>query len=400
VQPVPLLPVGGVSFFFGGLRVLRDESRYSRPPLWARIRSVWERDEFGLPSFWSLQALGWAGFFVLILLTVVLPAHSKQEFWNQTTCWGAVFVVSCLLRPVCRGLLKKSLPWIDLELWAFGLCALGGAVAAFASEVLKSGVIRFGWADFLEGWLQSSVLLFLWCTLYFSIKQWQQSVRERQRLVRAESEAREARLSALRYQLNPHFLFNSLNAASTLVLQGKTSAATRMLAQIGELLRTALDNDAPAEVPFAQELAFVEQYLAIEQTRLGDRLRIHTAIARETLDAAVPSMLLQPLVENAVRHGVAALIEGGIIAIESIRQGDRLLMTIRNSGPSGNECSFETSVLSKGIGLANTAERLKALYGNDLRFSFRSREAGGYEVAIEIPFRKVARNVEEGVCAH
>jgi two-component system, LytTR family, sensor kinase len=368
----------------------------------ARIRSVWERDEFGLPSFWVLQILGWAGFYGLILLTIVLPSHSKRELWNQTICWTAVFAGSWMLRPACRAMLQKPRPWLVLESWAFALSVAVGAVCTFATEIAKSRG-RVAWGDSLEDWLQSAVMLFLWCTLYFSIKQWQQAMRERERLVRAESEVREARLTALRYQLNPHFLFNSLNAASTLVLQGRATAATRMLAQIGELLRTTLDNDASAQVPLSQELAFVEQYLAIEQTRLGDRLRVSTAISRDTLDAVVPSMLLQPLVENAVRHGVAPLIEGGTIAIASSNRDGRLLMTIKNSGPRTSGLppgdAPQNGGTSKGIGLANTAERLKTLYGDDQRFSCCSPEEGGYEVAVEIPFRKDARAPEGGVCA-
>lgn len=356
-----------------------------------------QQDEFGLPSFWVLQMLGWAGFYSLILLTVVLPSHSKRELWNQTVCWTMMFAVSWLLRPACRALLRKPRPWLGLELRAFGLSIALGALASFAMDIVKTrGTVVL--ADFLEDWLQAAVVLFLWCTLYFSIKQWQQSARERQRLVRAESEAREARLTALRYQLNPHFLFNSLNAASTLVLQGETKAATRMLAQIGDLLRTTLDNDASAEIPLSQELAFVEQYLAIEQTRLGPRLRIRTAISKETLDALVPSMLLQPLVENAVRHGVALLIEGGTVTIETVNQGDRLWMAIRNSGPRANDNSVNNGMTSKGIGLSNTAERLKTLYGADQRFSVRSPDEGGYEVIVEIPLRKDVPTTQRALC--
>jgi two-component system, LytTR family, sensor kinase len=358
---------------------------------------VWERDEFGLPSFWVFEILGWAGFYGLILLTVVLPSHSKPEFWSQTIIWATVSAASWLLRPACRSILRKSRPWLDMELRAFGLSVAVGALSTFAMELAKSKG-RVVWADSLEDWLQSAVMLFLWCTLYFSIKQWQQAMRERERLVRAESEVREARLAALRYQLNPHFLFNSLNAASTLVLQGEATAATRMLAQIGELLRTTLDNDASAQIPLSQELAFVEQYLAIEQTRLGPRLRVSTAISRETLDAVVPSMLLQPLVENAVRHGVAALIEGGTIAIASMCRDERLLLTIRNSGPRTTGHSVQTGITSKGIGLSNTGERLKTLYGDNHRFSLRSPLIGGCEVTIEIPLRKAAPRVET-VCA-
>jgi len=150
-------------------------------------------------------------------------------------------------------------------------------------------------------WAWTFFMLLMWCSLYFSIKQWQQSSMEKERLLRAESELREARLLALRYQLNPHFLFNSLNAVSTLVLDGNAPAATRMLAQIGDLLRTSLDSEVTAEVTLSQELAFTEGYLAIEQTRLGERLRIDMAVPFETRDALVPTPAL-PARSNRYRR--------------------------------------------------------------------------------------------------
>jgi two-component system, LytTR family, sensor kinase len=369
-----------------------------RPRLWARIRIVLTRDELGFPSFWQLQVTGSVALYLLVLLSV-LPYRNPDEFQHQTIFCATVFVVSCFLRPMCRSLLRRSLPWLSLEIRAFAWSAAYGAVATFISELVKLRALRPIWVNFLDNWLPFSVVFFLWCTLYFGTKQWQQSAHERTRLVRAESEAREARLSALRYQLNPHFLFNSLNAVSTLVLEGSVPAATHMLAQIGELLRTNLDNDFSPEIPLSQELAFVEQYLAIEQTRLGGRLRVDKAISPDTLDAVVPSMLLQPLVENAVRHGVSPVIEGGTIAIESMIHGDWLVMTIRNSGPRTNGTSTQTDKSSKGIGLTNTAERLRTLYGDKQRFSLRSPDAGSYEVTIELPFRRAASSVEGVVCA-
>ena len=334
----------------------------------------------------------------LLVLLSVLPYRNQEEFRHQTIFCATVFVVSCFLRPVCRSLLRRPLSWLALEARAFGWSAALGAVAAFISELVKLHAVGLIWANFLENWLPFSVVFFLWCTLYFSTKQWQQSARERSRLLRAESEAREARLTALRYQLNPHFLFNTLNAVSTLILEGNAPAATRMLAEIGELLRTTLDTDALPEIPLSQEVAFVERYLAIEQTRLGDRLRVDVRISQETLNAIVPSMLLQPLVENAVRHGVAAVIEGGTIAIESMLHDDRLLIAIRNSGRR-NDGAPQNLTPSKGIGLANTAERLRTLYGDNHRFSLRETEVGGYEVIIEIPFRRAAQSIAGVMCA-
>jgi two-component system, LytTR family, sensor kinase len=360
---------------------------------------VLQRDELGFPSFWQLQVAGCVGFYLLVLLTV-LPYRNLEELRHLTIFCATVFVVSCFLRPVCRSLLRRSLPWVALEIRAFAWSAAYGVVGVLVCDLIKGRALSLIWVDFLDTWLQFSVIFFLWCTLYFSTKQWQQAAHERERSVQAESEARKARLSALRYQLNPHFLFNSLNAVSTLVLEGNAPAATRMLAQIGALLRTTLDNDASPEIALSQELAFVEQYLAIEQTRLGGRLRVAMTISPDTLDAVVPSMLLQPLVENAVRHGVAPLIEGGTVAVESAIRNSHLLVTIRNSGPRAQDAFLQNREAPKGIGLSNTAERLQTLYGDDQRFSMRSSEAGGYEVKIELPFRRIASGVEAGACAH
>jgi hypothetical protein len=371
------------------------------------MKSVLKRDEFGFPSFWQLQAAGNVGFWILALFCV-LPSHSWKDFKLQTIFCATVFLASCLLRPVCRFLYKRSLSWFALEAYAFAWATALGAAAAFLSELIKLGSVSRIWPVFPDDWLSFSVVLFLWCTLYFSIKQWQQTMHEREqlsqqreRLARAESEAREARLSCLRYQLNPHFLFNSLNAVSTLVLEGKTSQATRMLTQIGELLRTSLDSNTVPEIPLSQELTFIGQYLAIEQTRLGDRLRVETRISPDTLDAAVPTMLLQPLVENAVRHGIAPAVGGGTVMIESITKNDRLLVRVTNSAAPGAGGPTQNAGASNGIGLANTAERLRVLYGDGHRLELQSSGKCDCQVTVEIPLRTSVPPTIEGIlCAH
>jgi two-component system, LytTR family, sensor kinase len=226
---------------------------------------------------------------------------------------------------------------------------------------------------------------------------WRQSTRERERLLRAEADAREAKLSALRYQLNPHFLFNALNAVSTLVLDGNAPAATRMLAQIGDLLRTILDGETKLEIPLSEEISFIEQYLSIEKTRLGSRLRVDLSIAPETLDALVPGMLLQPLVENAVRHGAAPLIDGGEVYVMSRLQNGNLYVIVRNSGPPTQP--RHQSDASAGIGLRNTAERLETLYSGRHTFELEWLPLGGCQVIIELPFRKNVPNEESQPCA-
>jgi len=272
-----------------------------------------------------------------------------------------------------------------------------GLVSGYFTELTALGHLP-DWYGWIVNSIQCAFILFVWCSLYFSIKTWQQSAQERERLLRAEAEIRDAKLSALRYQLNPHFLFNSLNAVSTLVLEGNSPAATRMLAQIGDLLRTILDGDTKVEIQLSAEIALIEQYLAIEQTRLGSRLRTGISISPETLDALVPSMLLQPLVENAVRHGVAPYIEGGEVHVHSRRQDGHLQITVRNSGPVYQGLEQQRNPPA-GVGLSNTVERLKTLYPDNYRFTLERLPSGDCQVIIEVPFHKNENDLESPPCA-
>ena len=346
-------------------------------------------------SFWQLQVIGWGSFYLLQLAESIVPVRRPGGLRDPTLTVAFMLLGSCALRYACRSLSRRSLPWLSLEWRAAAWCLAIGTVSAFAAEVAVLGIENITWARHAPNTLQFTFMFFMWSNLYFSIKQWQQSVHERERVLHAETEVREVRLRALRYQLNPHFLFNSLNAVSTLVLDGNASAATRMLAQIADVLRTSLDDNMTSEIALSQELAFTEQYIAVEQTRLGDRLRVEFAIQPETLDALVPSMLLQPLVENAVRHGVAPLVEGGRISIESALRDNCLRMVIRNSGPRGSEPQTDAG---KGIGQSNTAARLETLYGTNHRFWIEWPETGGCRVTVELPFRPAAREQEAQPC--
>lgn len=171
-----------------------------------------------------------------------------------------------------------------------------------------------------------------------------------------------------------------------------------MLSQIGGLLRASLDCPVLSEIPFSQELDFAKKYLAIEQTRLGERLQAAFDIAPDSLDASVPSMLLQPLLENAVRHGVGRLRQGGVIVIQAAVENNRLRIMVKNSGPrrSADAGSRENR---RGIGLANTAERIKRTYGPDCEFALGWPEGGGCELTIRVPFIKIAERVGELSCA-
>lgn len=358
-----------------------------------------KRDDLGFPTFWTVQIVGWVCYYLWGSLLLLPFLRQPGALRGNTVFFVSLFIVSCLLRPVCRSLMGHAYSWFALEMRAFVWSLLGGIPAGYVIQRVTTLHHPLSWTGWLTTSVESTFNLFVWCSLYFSIKLWQQSIRERQRLLRAEAEVRDARLIALRYQLNPHFLLNSLNAVSTLVLEGNPPAATRMLAQIGEFLRTLLDAQAAPETPLSQEIAFAEQYLAIEQTRLGPRLRVDMAISPETLDALVPSMLLQPLIENAVRHGVAPVVEGGTIRIESKLHGAQLQITVQNSGPPNSRLAPPGDSAASGIGIANTAERLKTLYAADHKFLLQWPETGGCEVTVELPFRKSAQPQGAASCA-
>jgi two-component system sensor histidine kinase AlgZ len=345
------------------------------------------RKPLRLISFWQLQAVGWVCFYAWTLLGS-LPDILKRSgaLRENTEVVGLLFLGSCVLHPVCRWLLRRYPSWIAFELRAFGASVTIGAAVAFVFELTVKGIHNMNVVNLAVNSADFPFLLFSWSSLYFSIKQWHSASQERERLLRAEAEVREARLQALRYQLNPHFLFNSLNAVSTLVLDGEASAATKMLSQIGDFLRTSLNDQAALEVPLSEEMAFTEQYIAIEKTRLGDRLQVELTISPETLDAMVPGMLLQPLVENAVRHGVACIAEGGRIAIESELHAGRLRIIVRNSGCTGLRKQGEGE---NGIGKRNISERLRTLYGNDHQFLLEWPKSGGCVVTVDLPIRRI-----------
>ena len=206
--------------------------------------------------------------------------------------------------------------------------------------------------------------------------------RERQA---AELEARlaDAKLQALRMQLHPHFLFNTLNAISTLVHKDPR-AADEMIANLSELLRATLDT-AEQEIPLRQELAFLDRYLEIQKVRFGERLRVDKQIDAATLDARVPALVLQPLVENALKHGIEPNPGPGIVGIRAARRNDTLQLTVRDNGAGMNGGANSSG---GGIGLANTRTRLQELYGQRASLVLHSLAEGGCAVDLEIPYHQ------------
>jgi hypothetical protein len=225
--------------------------------------------------------------------------------------------------------------------------------------------------------------LIVFCTLHAGAVYYLSLQRAQLRLAQAQAAARDAELRALRLQVNPHFLFNTLNAVSALVADGANRDANRMIARVSDFLRATLAHDGRHEHALAEELALTEAYLDIEKARLGSRLQLTMKTGPDLLDAAVPYLMLQPLVENAIRHGIAPLATPGRLDILLERSGSQLTVDVRNDGRQADTVGEEGS----GIGLANVAERLRHLYGDAQQVDAGWRADGRFGVRIALPLR-------------
>ncbi|HJU72827.1 MAG TPA: histidine kinase [Gemmatimonadaceae bacterium] len=222
---------------------------------------------------------------------------------------------------------------------------------------------------------------------------YQDALRERGlREARLEAQLASAQFQALRAQLHPHFLFNALNAISALIHKD-ANRAERMLARLSELLRLAIDSATTPEVRLADEVEFVKRYLEIERMRFGDRLAVNLAIAPDTHDALVPNMLLQPLVENAVRHGVAPIARPGRVELRAERSGSSLDIVVSDSG-RGIDSAPPNGGKRDGVGLRATRERLAQLYGSAHMLTLNN-VPGGFEARVSLPFRRGSEGARE-----
>jgi LytS/YehU family sensor histidine kinase len=209
------------------------------------------------------------------------------------------------------------------------------------------------------------------------------------RAARLEARLAEARLEILTAQLQPHFLFNTLHAISTL-MHRDVDAADTMLARLGDLLRRTLDGRDRPEVPLAEEMQLLDAYLDIARVRFEDRLTLDVRIATETNGALVPRFVLQPLVENALQHGIGSRHGRGRVTIQAKRHGERLHLSVSDDGPGGGAALQGNGFPREGIGLTNTRQRLRERYGADHSLQLTNGEDGGLLVAVDIPFRTAA----------
>jgi len=363
----------------------------------SRVRINWLKWAI-LFGFWTFFSFLYANQIYFEMLHTPGMHHSwwRIAFWQLTVwyVWGclAPLILSLGRRFPCEG----PAWWKDL-LVHLPAGVIVAALHLAASALLQMLIEPFDvWSDtrpFLAQYQSELRNFFLFdFFIYWAILgvgyafDYRERYRERESLTsQLKAQLAEARLESLKMQLHPHFLFNTLHTIAGLVRSNEKAPAVNMIAGLSQLLRHALENADEQEVPLREELKFTELYLDIQQARFSDRLTVRMEIAPETLDALVPNLILQPLVENAIRHGISLDDSAGVIAINAYCDDRMLHISVCDDGP-GLQSGWRMEE-SEGIGLANTSERLKHLYGTAHRFDLRNGVNGGMTVAIAIPLR-------------
>jgi two-component system, LytTR family, sensor kinase len=340
-------------------------------------------------AFWNLHAAGWAGVTAIYSVTVVANNQPLSLLFEVLISTVTGFSISLLMSVVFRYVINQRplVTWSATTAVVIAATLLYAYVDTWVLQTIREGADESPFAQLMvTAIFRCGLLLGGWSSLYFAINYFVRAEEQADQMIRLEAAATSAQLTMLRYQLNPHFLFNTLNSISTLVMLKHTDQANAMLSRLSSFLRFTLINEAEAKVTLAQEIETLKLYLDIEKMRFEERLRTEFSIDEDAQNGLMPSLLLQPLVENAIKYAVTPMEEGADISIIAQRAGERLRIIVSDSGP-GLQATAPDPKLSTGVGMANTRERLLQAYGDDQRFDHYTRSGGGFEVVIEFPYQ-------------
>lgn len=370
-----------------------------------------------LAKKWWLWGIAYVAFWTGLALLDSVGTYMMQLTFDKPISWGLAF--SRTFQEVCTfGFLTLGILWfsarVRLEPGRFPRWFFAHLGASFVFSFLYVTIVSWLWTG--ETSVQTGNILtfsylfhklaltycvsniFKYWIIALGFLGWQyyQRYRERERQTAAlATELVQARLQALRMQINPHFLFNTLNTISALIHENPNTA-DKMVVRLSELLRRTLDRGEAQEVPLREEIEFLKGYLEIEQTRFGTRLEVEISVPPDVENLMVPHLILQPLVENAIRHGIEPREEPGRVEVTARRDGDRLELSVRDSGDG--LASSDSARSQGGIGLSNTRSRLAHLYGSDYSFDLTNGPGGGLEARIRIPCRTTAQPFTSRVC--
>jgi two-component system, LytTR family, sensor kinase len=362
---------------------------------------VWPRTLSESPRwFWIAAIWGAVGWFDATQTVFVMRAEGMHHLWVQLfVTLLLAWLPWALATPLVLRLGRRYPPtqWKRLSNWGAHLaaCAAVGLVSAawiaLLEDLLNPWALVPGPEPFAELWFHkfyNGILSYL--ILYGTILLVSHLRDSRDRLARQQTETArlneqlsKAQLNALRRQIEPHFLFNTLNAIAGLVREKRNDAAVGMIVGLSDFLRRVVEDSDRQQVPLAEELEFAQKYLDIQKLRFAERLQVSVDVPKDLFLAQVPSLILQPMVENAVKHGIAKRVQGGTIRIAAFRMNGTLTLSVYNDGPS-LPAGWEKT--RSGIGISNVRTRLQNLYGAEFALSMQNQDPGGVEVSVSVPF--------------
>lgn len=356
--------------------------------------------------FWALQICFWSFVSLISLVSLTLwyvqidVEHLSHTFWQSVIgialsmplywifmkCWNAPIFTRVLFS--IASVLLISFLWtvIRVELY-ISLVGTDGHWDEFGGWIFSSIFIYFCWTGFFHGIRYYQLLQF---EHKIMLKKEAEAKSEQLQRLSAQSVARDAKIKMLRYQLNPHFLCNTLNAINSLIEAELSEKAQKMTVQLSKFLRYSLDNNPDTKIALEFELIALNLYLEIEKTRFGERLKLDFQISEQAKSALIPSLLIQPIIENSMKHVIAQNEDGGTISLCAEVVSDMLVLTLSDTG-SGESVDRNKvkGKASRGVGLRNIDERLKVLYTNDYIFNLNVMPSGGLETIIKIPFESL-----------
>ncbi len=340
-------------------------------------------------AFWNLHSVGWAGAIILRGASSLASEQPFSFFVFLLISGVTGYSITLLLSVIYRAVIDRQ-PIVTWVVTTFALAVATGLFAyidVWVLQTIRQSADETSFAQlFLVALYIDATLFGAWTALYYAVNFFVRAEEQADQMLRLEAQATSAQLTMLRYQLNPHFLFNTLNSISTLVMLKQTDQANAMLSRLSSFLRFTLVNEAEAKVTLTQEIDTLKLYLDIEKMRFEERLRTSFEVDPQVADALVPSLLLQPLVENAIKYAVTPKEEGADISVTARLVDQKLQIIVSDTGP-GLRLGQQDHTLSTGVGMANTRERLMQGYGDDQRFEHRVRASGGFEVLIEMPYQ-------------
>jgi two-component system, LytTR family, sensor kinase len=360
-----------------------EASRRFESPRWYWIFAVW----FGFGLFDATQTM-------FIMRAEGMHHYWTRLFFTNTLAWLPwAFATPIIFR------LDQSFPaarWKRAAFWIAHLssCAAIGLISAawvsMCEELLNPFALTPGPDPFMQLWLRkfysgmlSYIILYGLVLLIDHIMEANRRFNLQQaETARLNEQLSKAQLNALRRQIEPHFLFNTLNAIAGLVREERNDSAVRMIAELSDFLRRVVNDSERQQVPLAEELEFTRKYLDIQKVRFADRLEFTVDVPADLLTAQVPSLILQPMVENAVKHGIAKRVHGGAIRIGASRTNGMLTLSVYNEGPS---LFADWQHAQSGIGMQNVRTRLESLYGKEFKLILRN-DRGGVEASVSLPF--------------